>query len=103
MLDSGVAMVGIATALALEPALPRQWREGQATAPMLLQPITWKNKGLAAAAHMGAVKYQLSRLSQQRPPHPGVSPVWALLTSQVSALWHARTYRQWMLKRSAGG
>jgi 2,4-dienoyl-CoA reductase-like NADH-dependent reductase (Old Yellow Enzyme family) len=101
VLDSGVAMVGIATALALEPALPRQWREGQATVPMLLQPITWKNKALAAAAHMGAVKYQLSRLSQQRPPRPGVSPVWALLVSQVGAMWGARAYRQWMQGRSA--
>lgn len=103
VLDSGVAMVGMATALALEPALPRHWRQGQDTAPMLLKPVAWKNKALAAAAHMGAVKYQLSRLSQQRPPHPGVSPVWALLTSQVSALWHARAYRQWMRQRSAGG
>ena len=101
VLDSGVAMVGIATALALEPALPRKWRQGQATAPMLLQPITWKNKALAAAAHMGAVKYQLSRLSQQRRPRPGVSPVWALLVSQVSAMWGARAYRQWMQGRRA--
>jgi hypothetical protein len=68
---------------------------------MLLQPISWKNKALAAAAHMGAVKYQLTRLSQQRPPRPGVSPVWALLVSQVGAMWGARAYRQWMQGRSA--
>lgn len=100
VLDSGVAMVGIATALALEPALPRQWRAGQTTVTMLLHPITWKNKGLAAAAHMGAVKYQLTRLSQQRPPRPGVFPVWALLVSQVGAMWGARAYRQWMQGRN---
>jgi 2,4-dienoyl-CoA reductase-like NADH-dependent reductase (Old Yellow Enzyme family) len=100
VLDSGVAMVGIATALALEPALPRQWRAGESTVPMLLKPITWKNKGLAAAAHMGAVKYQLTLLSRQRRPRPGVSPVWALLVSQVGAMWGARAYRQWMQGRN---
>jgi len=101
VLDSGVAMVGIATALALEPALPRHWRQGQATVPMLRKPITWKNKPLAATAHMAVVKYQLTRLSRLRSPCPGVSPVWALLWSQVDALRMSRRYRRWMRERAA--
>jgi 2,4-dienoyl-CoA reductase-like NADH-dependent reductase (Old Yellow Enzyme family) len=100
VLDSGVAMVGMATALALEPALPRQWRLGQSTAPVLRKPVTWKNKPLAATAHMAAVKYQLTRLSHQRKPDPGVSPVWALLLSQADAMRRARRYRCWMRARS---
>src|SRR5690606_36924908 len=56
---SGVAMAGIATALAIRPALPRRWRQGHADAPGL-RPIRWKNKPLASATHMAAVRYQMA-------------------------------------------
>lgn len=99
VIDSGIAMAGIATALAIEPDLPRRWRDGQAVVPML-KPITWKNKPLAASAHMAAVKYQLTRLSRHRRTAPGVSPVWALILSQADAKRRARRYRHWMETRS---
>ncbi|MCL4182456.1 MAG: NADH:flavin oxidoreductase/NADH oxidase family protein [Burkholderiaceae bacterium] len=100
VLDSGVAMVGIATALAIEPGLPRNWRLGRATVP-LLKSITWKSKPLAASAHMAAVKYQLTRLSRRRRTAPGVSPAWALVVSQADARCRARRYRRWMEERTA--
>src|SRR5690606_33302709 len=78
VLDSGLAMAGIATALAIEPALPRQWQAGQ-NSTAELPPIRWKRKALASLAYMAAVKYQLRRLSQGRRPNPGVSPLRALL------------------------
>ncbi|EEY27650.1 LOW QUALITY PROTEIN: NADH:flavin oxidoreductase/NADH oxidase, partial [Brucella suis bv. 5 str. 513] len=34
VIESGIAMAGIATALAIEPNLPRNWRLGRADAPM---------------------------------------------------------------------
>jgi 2,4-dienoyl-CoA reductase-like NADH-dependent reductase (Old Yellow Enzyme family) len=95
---SGVAMVGIATALAIDPDLPRQWREGRDNAPAL-KPISWKNKPLASTAHMAAVKYQLSRLSAGRPTTPGVSPLWALLLSQLETRRRAKRYRIWVKER----
>ena len=55
MLDSGLAMAGIATALAIEPALPRQWQAGQDSTAEL-PPIRWKRKALASLAYMAAVK-----------------------------------------------
>ena len=98
VIASGVAMAGIATALAIEPNLPRRWQVGQALTPRL-KPIAWKNKPLAATAHMAAVKYQLTRLSRHRRTAPGVSPLWALLLSQVDAKRRARHYRRWMQVR----
>jgi 2,4-dienoyl-CoA reductase-like NADH-dependent reductase (Old Yellow Enzyme family) len=95
VIDSGIAMVGVATALAIDPNLPRHWRDGRPDAAML-KPITWKNKPLAATAHMAAVKYQLTRISRHRRPAPGVSPVWALILSQADAKRRARRYRRWM-------
>ena len=100
VIESGVAMAGIATALAIEPNLPRNWKLGKNDAPTL-KPITWKNKPIASSAHMAAVRYQLVRLSRRRRTAPNVSPVWALLTAQVSAKRSARQYRRWMAARKA--
>ena len=72
VIESGVAMAGIATALAIEPNLPRNWKLGRSDAPTL-KPITWKNKPLASSAHMAAARYQLARLSRQRRTAPTVS------------------------------
>lgn len=100
VIENGVAMAGIATALAIDPALPRKWREGSEVAPKL-KPITWKNKPIASSAHMAAVRYQLVRLSQKRRTAPNVSPVWALLTSQLEASRNARRYRSWIATQQA--
>ncbi|MEG0184938.1 MAG: NADH:flavin oxidoreductase/NADH oxidase family protein [Stenotrophomonas sp.] len=98
VVDSGVAMVGIATALALQPDLPQHWQAGRESAPQL-RPIHWRSKPLAATAHMAAVKYQLGRLSRRRPTLPRVSPVWALLLAQAAAACRARRYRRWISAR----
>lgn len=100
VIASGVAMAGIATALALQPDLPNEWRAGVSHVPTL-KPITWKNKPLASSAHMAAVKYQLARLSQKRAAAPGVSPLWALIVSQLGARRQAKQYRRWMQTAAA--
>jgi 2,4-dienoyl-CoA reductase-like NADH-dependent reductase (Old Yellow Enzyme family) len=100
VIESGVAMAGIATALAIEPNLPRNWRLGEADAPAL-KPINWKNKPVASSAHMAAVRYQLVRLSRGRRTAPYVSPIWALIVSQMQAKRDARQYRRWMAERKA--
>lgn len=99
VVDSGIAMAGIATALAVQPDLPRNWRMGRTDVPAL-RPITWKNKPLAASAHMAAVKYQLTRVSRSRRTAADVSPAWALVLSQAATRWRARRYRRWMSKRA---
>lgn len=99
VIESGVAMAGIATALAIEPGLPRAWRLGRDDAPTL-KLIEWKNKPVASSAHMAAVRYQLVRLGRKRRPNPNVSPLWALLLSQFDASRNARAYRRWMAGRT---
>lgn len=47
VVDSGVAMAGIATAIAIQPDLPERWRQGPDDVPTL-KPITWKSKALAS-------------------------------------------------------
>jgi len=95
VLDSGVAMAGIATALAVEPNLPRHWREGRDSHPQL-PPIRWKKKPLAALATMAVVKFQLKRLSEGRRTKPEVSPAWALLLDRLFIGKRTRQYRREM-------
>jgi 2,4-dienoyl-CoA reductase-like NADH-dependent reductase (Old Yellow Enzyme family) len=97
---SGVDMVGIGTALAIDPNLPRDWRAGKDNAPALL-PITWKNKPMASLANMAAVKFQLRRLSLGKRPDPAVSPLRALLLQQLGEALRTREYRRWITQRTA--
>lgn len=99
VVDSGVAMVGIATALSIDPNLPRDWQAGKDTAPVL-KPITWKNKTLGSLANMAVVKFQLKRLSQGRNTNPKISPLQALVLQQLATLRQTRQYKQWMAQRA---
>ncbi|MFL6656635.1 MAG: NADH:flavin oxidoreductase/NADH oxidase family protein [Massilia sp.] len=95
VLDSGVAMAGLGTALAVNPALPNAWKQDQA-ASAELPPVSWKNKTMAALATMAVVKYQLRRVSEGAAPKPGVSPLMAFVVSQFRTMRLARKYRAWM-------
>ena len=95
VLDSGIAMAGIGTALAIEPQLVKRWREGQNSHPQL-PPIRWKRKPLAALASMAVVKFQLNRLSRGRKTRPDVSALWALILDRVYIARRTRQYRQAM-------
>lgn len=98
---SGVDMVGIGTALAIDPNLPRAWHAGKDSAPAL-PPITWKNKALASLANMATVKYQLRKLSRGKATDIRVSPLRALILQQASDAWRARKYRRWVTARIHG-
>ncbi|NKF24777.1 NADH:flavin oxidoreductase/NADH oxidase family protein [Solimonas marina] len=98
VVDSGVEMVGIGTALSIDPSLPREWQRGTEAAPAL-PPITWKNKPLASLATMAVVKFQLRRLSVGRKPQPKVSPLRAFILQQLATILRARQYRQRMARR----
>lgn len=101
VVNSGVDMVGIGTALAIDPNLPRDWRAGKDSAPAL-PPIRWKNKPLASLANMAAVKFQLRKLSRGKATNPKVSPLRALVVQQVSNACRARRYRRWVAQRVHG-
>lgn len=95
VLASGIDMVGMATALAIEPNLPKAWRHGTEAAPVL-RPITWRNKVLASVGYMAMVKHQLRRLSLGRRTRPDVAPALALVEQQVDTLVRTWRYRRWV-------
>ncbi|BFT63547.1 NADH:flavin oxidoreductase/NADH oxidase family protein [Pseudomonas moorei] len=99
VVQSGVDMVGIGTALAIDPHLPRDWLLGKDNSPQL-PPIKWKNKAIAALANMAVVKFQLRKLSRVKKPDPNVSPLRALILQQIAVAFRTRQYRRWIEKRS---
>lgn len=95
VIESGVDMVGIATALAIDPNLPNAWKQGQNITPTL-KAISWKNKTLASLANMATVKFQLRKLSLGKTPNPQVSPLWALILQQTAMARRTRQYKHAM-------
>ncbi|MQY02126.1 NADH:flavin oxidoreductase/NADH oxidase family protein [Actinomadura macrotermitis] len=101
VLDSGVALVGIGTALAVTPDLPDRWRHGR-EAGREMRPVTWSDKALASAAGMAQVRHQLRRIARGSAPRPGVRPAYALLAELMLQRRALRRYRAWLSATASG-
>lgn len=95
VLDSGVALVGIGTALAVTPDLPDRWRNGR-EADRQLRPVTWSDKALASAAGMAQVRHQMRRIARGSKPTPDTHPAYALACEQRHQRRALRRYRAWL-------
>jgi 2,4-dienoyl-CoA reductase-like NADH-dependent reductase (Old Yellow Enzyme family) len=94
---AAVSMVGIASALAFDPDLPRKWRDGAALAtPVPRAP--WKTP-VGDVANMEMVRVQLRRLGRGVRPGACTSPYWALAAYGVRSGIAARRYRRWIEQR----
>lgn len=94
VLASGVAMVGMATALALVPDLPEQWRAGRHPSAET-QPIVWKDKALTALASMALVKRRLRALGAGRSEPKAYSPLLSTIIDQLRTQRLTSRYRSW--------
>jgi 2,4-dienoyl-CoA reductase-like NADH-dependent reductase (Old Yellow Enzyme family) len=91
----GVAMVGIASAMAFEPKLPKRWKDGEAL-DIDIPSVGWRNKAYASLAKMAVVKLQLRRLGNGKQPKPDASPLLALIRQQIISKRRTRLYRTWV-------
>lgn len=99
VLQQGVALVGMATALAMNPQLPNRWRAGQVIDGA--QPkVGLKDKVIAALATMAIVKRQLQRLSDGNQPKPHVNAVFTLIRDRFRTSQLTRRYRKWVATQS---
>ncbi|KAF0845206.1 NADH:flavin oxidoreductase/NADH oxidase family protein [Nocardia caishijiensis] len=95
VLGSKVALIGMATALAITPDLPHRWRRG-AEASRSLKPVNWTDKALAAATEMAMVRYQMRRMATGAKPALSVSPTMAMLADQRARAKALRRYSRWL-------
>ncbi|MEU6619680.1 NADH:flavin oxidoreductase/NADH oxidase family protein [Streptomyces litmocidini] len=100
VLDSGVAVIGMGTALAVTPDLPERWRQGR-EADRHMRPVTWSDKALASAASMAQVRHQMRRLARGNSPKPGTHPAIALISERRKQRVALRNYRAWLAKSQA--
>ncbi|MEU3605516.1 2,4-dienoyl-CoA reductase, partial [Streptomyces sp. NPDC035033] len=97
VLDSGVAVLGMGTALAVTPDLPERWRQGR-EADQAMRPVTWSDKALASAAGMAQVRHQMRRLARGRRTKPNTHPAIALISERRKQQRALRAYRTWLTK-----
>ena len=94
VLASGVAMVGVATALAQRPDLPATWFAGR-EADVPVQVVAWKDKGMAGLAGMALVKRRLRALAAGQSAPRAYSPLFTLIADQMRTKKLVTRYRQW--------
>jgi 2,4-dienoyl-CoA reductase-like NADH-dependent reductase (Old Yellow Enzyme family) len=94
----GVALLGIARAMAIVPELPRLWQQGQRT-EVELPAIGWKNRVLASLAVMSVTKRQIRRLAAGRSADVALSPLISLILDRLRISRLTRAYRRWIVQR----
>ena len=94
---AGVAMVGIAQALAYAPDLPKRWLTAEMA--VTVPAVHWRRRALAGLATMAMTKLQLRRMGQGKVPN---AAAWApgVLLSDLLRTWRRnRGYRSWLRRR----
>lgn len=94
---TGVAMVGIAQALAFAPDLPNKWRNEEHD--VQLPKVKFKKQTIASLAQMAVTKSQLFRMGKGKAPKQNVSPLWALVTQQLKTKRRNKQYQKWLAQR----
>jgi 2,4-dienoyl-CoA reductase-like NADH-dependent reductase (Old Yellow Enzyme family) len=94
VLQGGVAIAGIGTALAAVPDLPRQWQAGAEPAASM-PAVGWKDKALVSLAQMALVRRRLHALAKGGGALTAYSPVFTLVLDQLRSLKLTRRYRAW--------
>ena len=100
VLAGGVAVVGMATALAVTPDLPNRWLTGEEVSRRL-RPITWSDKTLASAAGMALVRHQLHRIARGKNPVLHTRPWYAFVRDNLDQSRALRRYRSWLQEVTA--
>ena len=93
VIDSGVALVGVATALAYQPNLVNKW-QNEPLQLAVLPSVTWQDKTLAGLATMALVKRQIRRIGKGKPVKINASPIFTLISDQLRSVKLTKRYRK---------
>jgi len=93
VINSGVDLVGMASALAYEPNLPNTWLTQTEHVPTFAE-VTIKDKTLAGLATMAIVKRQLRQISKGKPVKTNASAVFSLIIDQILKAKLTKRYRK---------
>jgi 2,4-dienoyl-CoA reductase-like NADH-dependent reductase (Old Yellow Enzyme family) len=99
VLASGIALVGMGTAIAVTPDLPNRWWAGR-EATARLKRVNWWDKTLASAASMALVRHQMRRITGDQDPTGGTRPLHAFVCDQRAQQRALGRYREWLEARA---
>jgi len=94
VIGNGIAIAGMATALALVPDLPLQWLAGKNPFAELV-PVPWKDKTMASLASMSIVRRRLWALGANRPDSRHYSPLISTIIGLARNRRLTKRYRRW--------
>ncbi len=97
VLAQGIDVVGMGTALAMNPALPNDWKS-DSTLSAHNPVVRWKDKTLSAVATMAVIKRQLQRMGQGKSPKPNASPIFSLISDRIRTKKLTKRYHQYLNK-----
>ena len=95
VLEEGIAVAGIATALALNPNLPNEWKNGQAIDGKAIT-LSFKDKTLRGLAQLIIVQRHLQRLGKGKPAGVALNPIWTLVSGQIRDKYLINRYKKWI-------
>ena len=93
VIQKGMSLVGLATALATTPDLIHRWQT-EPERVSVMAPVSWKDKTLAGLATMAKVKRNLRRVSAGKPPSASLNSVLSLILDQVRTLKLTKRYKK---------
>jgi 2,4-dienoyl-CoA reductase-like NADH-dependent reductase (Old Yellow Enzyme family) len=93
VIDSGVALAGIATALAYKPDLVSIWQKQPEFIPAAPN-VQIKDKTIAGLATMALVKRQIRRIGQGKGAKENASAVFTLICDQIRSLKLTKRYKK---------
>lgn len=96
---SGVEVVGIGTALAIDPQLPNVWRNEESSVE--LGTVRIKDKALASAVGMSHVRFHMRRLARGKSTRPRTAPELTFACDLVREIVALRRYSSWLKARAA--
>lgn len=95
VLAEGVDMVGMGTALAMNPALPNDWQVNSLVVAHSAT-VRWKDKTLSSVATMAVIKRQLQRMGKGKNPKVNASPIFSLIRDRIRLKKLTKRYQQYL-------
>jgi 2,4-dienoyl-CoA reductase-like NADH-dependent reductase (Old Yellow Enzyme family) len=91
VVNAGVQLVGMASALAIQPNLPNLWQQGHNVVPELPRP-QWSDKTIAALAVMSTIKRYLRGWGAGGKPQ-SLSPIVSLILDRIKTVRLTKRYK----------
>lgn len=95
VLANGINIVGMGTALAMNPSLPNDWKEN-AKISAHDPSVQWKDKALSSIATMAVIKRQLQRMGKGREPKLNSSPLFSLIRDRLRLKKLTKRYHRYL-------